>query len=435
MAKFPSKKAVVVGMGYVGIPLACLLAESGRRVVGIDKIPERVKLLNRGEYPMKGREPDLPELLKLQVATKRLSATTKYSECRDADAVFVCIDTPIDGNHLPRYDHILQAIGKIGENIRAGTLVVVESTIAPGTMREKVLPTLEKKSGLRAGKNLYLAHCPERVMSGRLLRNLTTLDRVLGGLDARSSEIAAEWYSPIMQGKIHITDMTSAEVVKTAENAYRDTEIAFANEVGLICESLGLDAYEVRKLVNTCPGRDMLMPGAGVGGHCLPKDPWLLVYGGRKAKPKLIPMARQVNDSMPLHVAGMVDRAIERTKLERSRKTTIVIFGLSFLEDTDDARNSPSKALLEELRKKYTVLGHDPYVREFEGVRILGNVDSALRSADCAVFMTRHREYLDLTIKDIARKMRHSVVIDGRNIFDQRKARSAFLFYAGVGKG
>ena len=428
-------KAVVVGMGYVGIPLACLLAESGRDVVGVDVVPERVKLINQGKYPIKGDEPDLPELLRSQVKAGRLRASTSFSECKKAKAVFVCIDTPINAKKEPKYEHIMNAIDRIGENISAGALIVIESTIAPGTMRHRILPAIEKKSGLKGGKSFFLAHCPERVMSGKLLRNLTTLDRILGGLDKKSTDMAVKWYEPIMGGKIHRTDMTSAEVVKTAENAYRDVQIAFANEIGLICEALGLDAFEIRRLVNSCPGRDMHIPGAGVGGHCLPKDPWLLAYGGREAKPRLIPTARQVNDSMPVHVAELTERAIAEAGLIKGKKTCIALFGLAFLENSGDTRNSPSGVVIERLKKKYTMIGHDPYVKEFEGVKILTGIEATLEKADCAVFMTRHDAYLDLPLEHIAHLMKHRVIIDGRNIFDGRKARRLGFIYKGIGKG
>ncbi len=429
------KKAVVVGMGYVGIPLACLLAEAGNEIVGVDIIPERVRLINQGRYPIIGEEPDLPELLREQVKAGRLRASTKFSECRNAKAIFVCIDTPINDRHEPKYDHIMEAMERIAENISSGALIVVESTIAPGTMRGKILPAIEDKSGLKGGKSLFLAHCPERVMSGKLLHNLTTLDRILGGLDRKSTEMAVKWYEPIMNGKIHKTDMTSAEVVKTAENAYRDVQIAFANEVGLICETLGLDAFEIRELVNSCPGREMHIPGAGVGGHCLPKDPWLLAYGGRKAKPKLIPTARHVNDSMPVHVAELAERAIAEAGLKKGKGTCVALFGLSFLENSGDTRNSPSSVVLERLKEKYTLIGHDPYVKEFEGIRIMTDIEAMLKKADCAVFMTKHSAYMDLPLEHIAHLMKHRIIIDGRNIFDGRKAKRLGFIYKGIGKG
>lgn len=415
--------------------MACLLAESGRRIVGIDIAPDRIKLINRGKYPIKGEEPGLPELLKRQVEEGRLRASSDFLECRDAKAVFVCIDTPISEKKEPQYAHILDAVGKIGETISSGALVVVESTIAPGTMRGKVLPTLEKKSGLKGGRDLFLAHCPERVMSGKLLHNLTTVDRVLGGLDRKSAEMAAKWYRPIMKGKLHITDMTSAEVVKTVENAYRDVQIAFANEVGLICEELGLDAFEIRKLVNTCPFRDMHSPGAGVGGHCLPKDPWLLVYGGKGANPKLIPTARRVNDSMPEHAAQLAEKAISESGLKKGRGVCVAIFGLSFLENSGDTRNSPSSVVAACLTGKYKVIGHDPYVKKFEGVEVIDDLDSALRATDCAIFMTKHREYASLPLEKIARLMRHKILIDGRNLFEKKKAEELGFVYKGIGKG
>jgi len=422
-------------MGYVGIPLSCLLAQAGSDIVGIDISPERVRLLNAGKYPLKGDEPNLPELLAEQVGKKALRASTDFSECKGAKAVFICVDTPIDEKKEPRFDHLMDAVNSVGENISAGILVVVESTIAPGTMRGMILPALEKKSGLKAGKDLFLAHCPERVMSGKLLNNLKNVDRVLGGFDKRSTEMAIKWYTPIIKAKLHTTDMTSAEVAKTAENAYRDVQIAFANEVGLICEKLGLDAFEVRRLVNTCPYREMHLPGAGVGGHCLPKDPWLLAYGGREADPKVIPAARKVNDSMPSHTAELALEAMREAGVKKGKGTCVAVFGLAFLDNSGDTRNSPASAVIGQLKGKYRVIGHDPYVEEFEGAEIIKDLDAALKMADCAIFLTRHKEYTMLTLERIAGLMRHKVVVDGRNSFDKRRAKELGITYRGIGKG
>jgi len=429
------KKAVVIGMGYVGIPLACLLAKAGNDVVGIDIDPEKIRRLNAGEYPLRGEEPELPELLAEQVKDKSFKASDDYSECKDAKAVFVCIDTPIDDKKVPRFDHLIDAINSVGKNISAGALVVVESTIAPGTMRDKVLPALEKKSGLKVGKDLFIAHCPERVMSGKLLNNLKNVDRVLGGFDKVSTEMAIEWYTPIMKTKLHATDMTSAEVAKTAENAYRDVQIAFANEVGLICEKLGLDAFEVRRLVNTCPYRDMHVPGAGVGGHCLPKDPWLLAYGGKEAEPKLIPAARRINDSMPAHIVELAVDAMKEAGVKKGKDACVAVFGLAFLENSGDIRNSPASTVIRLLKGKYRVIGHDPYVDEFGGVEVVKDLDSALWRADCAIFLTMHKEYTVLTLDHIAGLMRNKVLIDGRNGFDKHRAKELGIFYKGIGKG
>jgi UDP-N-acetyl-D-mannosaminuronic acid dehydrogenase len=267
----PQCRVAVVGLGYVGIPLAAVLADSGCDVVGIDVVAERALKINEGVLPLTGDEPGLSEMLQKAVRAGRLRASTDFSVVADRDAVFVCVDTPVDDEHKPNNSRLLAAAMGIGEHMRKGALVVVESTIAPGTMLKVFAPALERASRMTLGKDFLLAHCPERVMPGRLLHNIRNYDRVLGGYDRKSVTKASAIYSRFMKGKLHPTDLATAEIVKTAENAYRDVQIAFANEVALICEQAGSDAYEVRRLVNTCPFRDMHVPGAGVGGHCLPK--------------------------------------------------------------------------------------------------------------------------------------------------------------------
>jgi len=427
-------EVAVVGMGYVGIPLACLLARAGHQVMGIDIDDKRVEAINACKLPLLGKEPDLPELLAEQLSEGKLRASVDFAFCRQVKAIFICVDTPIDEDKIPRFDHLLAAVMQVGKNLSEGSLVVIESTIAPGTMRSRIIPILEKTSGLKAGETLFVAHCPERVMSGRLLYNLQNMDRIVGGLDDRSTEIAMGWYRKIVKGKLHPTDMTTAETVKTTENAYRDVQIAFANEVGTICEVLGLDAFEVRELVNTCPGRSMLFPGAGVGGHCLPKDSWLLAFGGKEANPRLIPLARQVNDSMPEHVAELARKLIADAGLEGER-LCIAIMGLSYLEDSGDIRNAPAKTVIDSLSGEHDIIAHDPYVGSLEGVEITGDIDDILGRADCAIFMTKHQEYLSLDIVEIAKKMKHALIVDGRNIFDRKTAREAGIHYTGVGKG
>jgi len=427
--------AVVVGMGYVGIPLSCVLAKAGNKVTGIDIDEKKVAMINSGKLPLIGKEPELPELLQEQVRRGAFRATTDFSACREAEAVFISVDTPIDDNKEPLFGHLQAAVEHVGENISPGVLVVIESTMAPGTMRDRILPTLERKSGLSGGKDLFLAHCPERVMSGKLLNNIRKIDRIVGGFDDRSRELALKWYSQFVEGDLHPTDMTVAETAKTAENAYRDVNIAFANEVGLICEKLGIDAFEVRKLVNTCPGRAMLFPGAGVGGHCIPKDSWLLVYGGRAANPELLPIIRKINDMMPQHTVELAMQLIEREGLKSGKETCICILGLSYLENSGDTRNTPAKGIIDKFRGKYRLIAHDPYVSDFENVEMIEDLESALEAADCAIFLTKHQEYVDLALEKIAALMKHRLIVDGRDIFDKAKAEELGISYAGVGKG
>lgn len=267
-----NERVAVVGIGYVGLPLACVLAESGFRTIGIDTDHNRVEMVNSGICPIVGDEPGLPELIRKVIADGSLKASTRPEEVSSCDAIFVCVDTPIGPDKKPRLEILRSAVTIVGRSMKKGVLVSIESTLPPGTMMSMVIPILEKESGLRAGKDFLVSHCPERVMPGKLLNNMRKVERVLGGLDSESIKRGIYFYSRIVVAKIHPTDLLSAEISKTAENAYRDVQISFANEMALICENYGADVYEIRKLVNTCPYRDMHVPGSGVGGHCLPKD-------------------------------------------------------------------------------------------------------------------------------------------------------------------
>jgi UDP-N-acetyl-D-mannosaminuronic acid dehydrogenase len=429
----PREKVAVIGLGYVGISLAALLASKGYDVVGIDISQDRAEAVNRGSLPLRGDEPGLGAMLSRAVRKGDLVAGTSFHALRDRKVIFVCVDTPIDSERRPDHSRLEAAIKNVARNVRKGALVVVESTIAPGTMLGLVAKTLERESGLKVGRDLKLAHCPERVMPGRLLYNLTHYDRVIGGLDKASLRRASTIYSNLTRGKLHPTDLTTAEVVKTAENAYRDVQIAFANEVALISEKVGVDAFEVRRLVNTCPFRDMHTPGAGVGGHCLPKDPWLLAHGGREAGPKLIPAARAINDSMPFHVLDLADSALKETG-RRLKGSVVAVMGASFLQDSGDMRNSPSVPVVASLTSARELRVHDPYVEEVEGRPVEKDLRKALEGADLAVFMVAHKEYSRLTPAAIKKLMRTPAVVDGRNIFSVDRMRRAGIVYRGVGK-
>jgi len=427
------EKVAVVGLGYVGIPLSTLLADKGFDVVGVDIQDERIASVNAGKLPLKGDEPGLQKMLSKAVKKRLLKATTDYGACKDRSTIFICVDTPIDADKRPDYSRLESALEGIAPHMPKGAMVVVESTLAPGTMLGLVAKTLEQESGLKLGKEFKLAHCPERVMPGRLLYNLVNYDRVIGGLDKESLRRAVKIYSKITKGKLHTTDLTTAEVVKTAENAYRDVQIAFANEVALICEKLGVDAFEARRLVNTCPFRDMHVPGAGVGGHCLPKDPWLLVQSGIGSNPKLIPTARAVNDSMPFHMLDLVYDALTEAG-RRLEDSVVVVLGASFLQDTGDSRNSPSLPVIESLRQAKELRVHDPHQTEVGGVEATKDAKKALSGADLAVFMVSHKQYKTLTPSALKKLMRTPVVVDGRNMFSPERMAKAGIVYRGVGK-
>ena len=428
-------KVAVIGLGYVGVPVAAVLASKGFRVAGVDIDPRKVEKVAAGASPLEGDEPGLEALIAEGVASGRLEATTDYGTLADANVVIASVETPIDdATHDPEYKALRSALRSIAPRLHKGVLVSIESTLAPGTMAGVVRPILERGSGLRAGRDFHLVHAPERVTAGKLLHNLTTLDRVIGAEDARARRAATSLYSQISKGGLHEADWVSAEISKTAENAYRDVQIAFSNEVALICEELGANAYRVRELVNTCPGRDMLVPGAGVGGHCIPKDPWLLVSPVIHQKPVLIPTAREVNEFMPTRMAQLVEEAM-REAGRRIRNSRVAILGFAYRENTEDARNSPAIPLIRELRRRGAdVTIHDPLAKTVRGFTITRDLGSALTGADCLTLVTAHAEYRALDLKKLRGWMRHRAIVDGRNVFDGSVIKRGFAYRA-IGKG
>ncbi|MFX1485436.1 MAG: nucleotide sugar dehydrogenase [Promethearchaeota archaeon] len=430
------KNMVVVGLGYVGIPVAARFAEEGFNVIGIDIIAEKVDKINNGECPIEGDEPGLHELVKEVVSNGNLKASQSYDVIADANYVLIVVETPFDlRSKEPYYSALRSATKSVGQHLTKETIVVIESTVAPGTVNNIVQPILEEESGLKAGTDFFLAAAPERVMPGKLLYNLAHLDRTIGGINAESTNVAVDLYKNIVGGVIYATDALTAEVVKTTENAYRDVQIAFSNEVALMCEILGVDVYKVRELVNKSPFRNMHYPGAGVGGHCLPKDSWLLAFGAReKYEPRLLAVAREINDGMPRHMSNLCESALT----EAGRKVygaKVTVLGLAYLENSDDTRNSPAFTLIKALE----VVGalptvHDPHVRESNGIRPLQDTEKALKDSDCLVLVTAHDEYKGLNLDDLKRMMRTPVIVDGRNVFDKEECISKGFIYRGVGQ-
>jgi len=448
------RKIVVIGMGYVGIPAAALFADvPGFEVVGVQRRSERsgwkIDWLNEGRNPIGGDEPGLDELVERVVKEKgTFSVTDDYSVVADAEAVLIDVQTPTDEDHVPRYESLKAVSAEVAKHLQDGTLVAIESTVAPGTTEFVVKPILEENSGKVAGRDFFLAFSYERVMVGRLLKNITDLPRIIGGIDPESTKRAVELYRHIVKAELHPTDALTAEIAKVVENTYRDVNIAFANEVALICESLGVDVYKVRELVNTLPNdpshppsnpvRNMHWPGAGVGGHCLPKDPWLLkygldTYGKTKFDPKIIVRSRELNAQMPFHTANLVEQAMKEAGREMAG-AKICILGVAFLENSDDTRNSPSLDLYDELKKRGAepVL-HDPLVRTFERP-FSDNLDECLVHSDAIVLVTKHRQYEDLDFAELKGMVKTAVAVDGRNLWDRKKIEDAGFVYRGVGK-
>jgi len=425
-------KAAVVGLGYVGLPVAAALAEAGVRVLGIDIDAAKVASVNGGRSPLSGREPGLDALL-AKHGGKRLTATGDFAECGSADAVLIAVETPIDEETRdPDYRALRSALRSVGAALKRGALVSIESTVAPGTMRRVVKPLLERASGMRTPRDFSLVHTPERLTAGKLLHNLYNVARVVGGDDARSLRKAENLYSRILKADIHTTDLLTAEIVKTAENAYWDVQLGLANEFALIAEDYGVDAYEVQRLVNTCPRRDLLYPGAGVGGHCIPKDPWLLLSGLGSFKPSLIPAAREVNDFMPERMATLTEDAL-REGGRRLAGARVAVLGFAYKENTDDARNSPAIRLIRILRGRGAdVRIHDPFVKRQHGFAVQRKLPDVLKGADAAVLVTAHDGYRKADWKALGRGMRRRVFVDGRRLWPTPPKG---WVYRGIGRG
>jgi UDP-N-acetyl-D-mannosaminuronic acid dehydrogenase len=422
-----SGRVGVIGLGYVGLPAACMFANAGFKVRGVDLDVARTETINRGQSPIEGDEPGLADLVKRVVAAHQLRTSATYSDLADADVILICVDTPVDTDHRPRFKALRLACSQLGPVLKDGALVIVESTIAPGTIDSVVRPALEEASGRNAGVGFHLGHCPERVMPGKLLRNMRTMSRVCGGSSVEVAELMVALYSTFVDGDLDASDCLTAELVKTAENAYRDVGIAFANQLAVICERAGGDVWQVRQLVNKVPGRDVLLPGGGVGGHCIPKDSWLLAAPlGDEAENSLLGVARRINDGMPLHVAGLVSDL-----LGPGAQARVAVLGYSYLENSDDTRNSPSAELVTLLsRHGFEVAVHDPFVREYKG-----NVMDAFRNADCAVLMVAHAAYRELDLKAAAETMRRRSLVDARGFFGARALQEAGFSYRLIGVG
>ncbi len=440
------KKIAVVGMGYVGIPCAALLADvEGFDVTGIQRRSQRsgwkIDALNSGKSPIEGDEPGLDELLTRVVGKGSFRVTDDFSVIKQMDVVLIDVQTPTDGaGHEPQYLSLKEVAREIGTYMKQGVLVITESTVAPGTTEHVICPILERKSGLQAGKDFSLAYSYERVMPGKLIEYIVNLPRIVGGIDPQSENSARELYATIVKAKIHTTDVLTAETTKTIENAYRDVNIAFSNEMALVCESLGINVYEVQQLINTRSERMMHYPGAGVGGHCLPKDTWLLLYGlntygSKKVQTHFVELARSINESMPNHLVNLLSECL-KSRGKSFPDSKVVVLGVAYLENSDDTRNTPAYDVVARLMAHGAeVIAHDPYVREFPQVELTRDLIAAAQDADALVIVTKHKEYYTMDLGALKKVMRDHIIIDGRDVINRASARAAGFLYRGIGKG
>lgn len=454
----PIRTIGVIGMGYVGIPAGALFAKSFEKVYGFQRDSSssgyKINLLNAGKNPLKGEEPGLDELLNEVVQKKKFECTSDFSKISHCDAVTIAIQTPFlnPTDLIPDFSALEEGVRQAGRYLSEGSLIVLESTITPGTTANWARKILEEESGLVAGRDFGLAHAPERVMVGRLLRNIQEHDRIVGGIDDASSNRAMELYGPVLtSGKLIPMTATAAEVTKTAENTFRDLQIAAANQLALYCEAIGINFYDVRKGIDSLKGegitRAILWPGAGVGGHCLTKDTYHLERGVKIADEQSVDFpdgveslyvtARHINDFMPKHMVHLLKMGLNRSG-KRIKGARVALLGWSFLANTDDARNTPSESFYQLcMEEGADVRVHDPWVTNWPGIDISQDLDSVLSGVDAVVIFTGHRMYYQLDshkVRELSGSSR-CVIIDGRNVINPDVFIQNGFIYLGIGRG
>ncbi len=404
-------KVCVLGLGYVGLPTGALLAAKGMRVHGVDTDSALTEAINGGTFT--SVEPDLDLLVKSAVRDGNLAAS---GEPAAADVFVLAVPTPVLADRSGADLSAIEAACKaLAGHLAPGNLIILESTVPIGTTERMAawigesrpdLTFRESDEGANDGNRVYLAHCPERVLPGRLMQELIENDRTVGGIDRPSAERARDFYAGFVQGAIALSNARTAELSKLIENAYRDVNIAFANELSMICDGLDIDVWEVIELANQHPRVNVLTPSAGVGGHCIAVDPWFIVASAPE-QANLIRAARAVNDAKPVHVAARVHAA-----LADREGATIACLGIAFKPDVDDLRGSPALEIVASLAADdaLTALVVEPHVEELPpGLAGLGNVelvglDEALGRADVIALLVGHRPFRDIDRARLAEK-------------------------------
>ena len=419
---FSKSRVSIIGLGYIGLPTAAVLASVGHEVVGVEISPQIVDTVNRGDIHIV--EPDLEGVVRSAVISGRLRAVL---EAEPSDAYIIAVPTPFKSDHQPDLSYVEQAARTIAPHLRRGNLVILEST-SPVGATEKLAgwlaeerPDLKLPTNSGAMPDVHIAYCPERVLPGSIVTELVKNDRVVGGLTPSCAGKARALYETFVRGQCIETDARTAEMTKLTENAFRDVNIAFANELSLICDELCIDVWELIALANRHPRVNILNPGPGVGGHCIAVDPWFIVDSA-PASARLIRTARQVNDGKPEWVLGKVATAVSESRQQLGRDVVVACLGIAFKANIDDLRESPSLEIAKQLasrRLANRLLIVEPYVDTLpstlagiDGVELVA-LDAALSIADVIVLLVDHQQFKSVDRAAISGK----IVIDTRGVW------------------
>lgn len=422
----PFKTLCVLGLGYIGLPTASTFATHGIKVTGVDTNPDIIKGLNNGEVHL--FEPGLRTLVKAALHSGNLVISEKPEQ---ADAFIIAVPTPFKEDKRADLDFVTSAAESILPCLQKGNLVILESTSPPRTTVDVVAPILEK-SGLKAGQDFFLAYSPERVLPGKILRELIENARVIGGVNNASALAGKELYSTFVTGEIILTDATTAEMVKLMENTYRDINIAAANEFARLADHFQVDIWEAIALANRHPRVTILSPGPGVGGHCISVDPWFLVEAAPE-KANLIRRARQVNDSQPEYLVDFVKRKAGSVKGKR-----IAALGLAYKPDVDDLRESPAVETVKILQKEGAqITTFEPFKPEFviKGTNPASSLESTIKDADILLLLVGHNQFKELKPESVKKQTNAKIIIDAVNGWEREAWLSADFKYFHLGDG
>lgn len=428
-------RLAVIGLGHVGLTTAAMFANAGFQTLGVDMKREIVEMVSSGKSYT--REPGLDDLVRKAVKDRRLKATINTVQAmKEADIGIICVQTPITDDKEPNQTYLRKACEAIAQGLSKGKLVVIESTVPPGTTKNLVASIIESGSGLKCGEDFWLVHCPERMAIGKAVQDFVENVRIVGGYNPKSTEVAVELFKRVTNGEILTTNCTSAEIAKVAENTFRDVNIAFANELALICEQLGVNVMEVVRLANTHPRVNIHKPGCGVGGPCITKDSYLLLHPVRERgfKSKLIEPSRELNEYMPDHTVELLIKALK--KAGKDVKTSkIVVLGVAYKGEVDDARNSPAERIVRQLIKLGAeIVVYDPYCEESFGTKRAVDIMDAVKRADCIMIVTDHKMFKELKLEKIKALMNENpAIVDGRRMVNPVKAKNQGFIYVGIG--
>ncbi len=437
------EKICILGLGYIGLPTASTFAAHGLDVLGVDVNQRIVETLRSGEIHI--HEPGLRDIYRAALASGKLRLSTQPEQ---ADAFVIAVPTPFQDDQSGEYNGRsykradMRAVTSAAESIvpclRKGNLVVLESTSPPRTTAELVAPILAR-SGLEPGRDFYLAYSPERVLPGKILRELAENARVIGGITPASAQAGADLYSVFVRGEIVQTDATTAEMVKLMENTYRDINIAVANEFARLADHFGVDIWEAISIANRHPRVKILSPGPGVGGHCISVDPWFLVESAPELTP-LIHASRSVNDAQPRFVVDIVKRLLCGSDADEDalKGRKIAALGLAYKPDVDDLRESPAIAVVRLLQEQGAeVMAWEPFKpdADLEGIEMAPSLEAALRDADTIILLVAHTEFLDLKPADITSMTGARVLVDTVNGWKEAEWRDAGFRVARLGVG